>query len=272
MFSVIKSSKLDMSAKSIQDMLGETCDRTLPQIQEDLETTAKLIRNNIARGLHWHTTLLYSEYDEQDAKYFAALYAEMFWQELIYTRNAIQFIVYIASRYHEEEVIDKRDQEDEDYDYIETLPMTKQDIPQKSTKFADDLFIGCNLINRRYIEFLTKFGPSLTLLSISNDALQLSNKKAIFDRFSRSIVSACSDKPSPTHGQFIGDLTELFQICQQTERMMSVFAFSNLFRYIEGSSYIKNPISSDDSIFANQGRPLKFEDDKPPVPMFKLDI
>ena len=275
MFSVINGQKLHESAKGVQSMIGFRCNRTISQITQELVEISNSIRNNIARSQIWHTNILKTDLSTEDTTYYAAIYAEIFMEEMKYCNNTITFIKYIAARYHEEEVLDKRfmeDNGDDDYDYVETLPMTNQDVPHVSTKLADDLFVGTNLINRTFVEFINKLGTSISQETISEKELQEGYKIALFERFSISIVDAFSDKPCPTHGQFVGDFTGLFQICQQAWRMMSVFAFSNLFRFVEGSTYIKNPISADDSIFANRGRPLKFETDKPAEPMFKLDL
>jgi hypothetical protein len=276
MFSVINGQRLDTSAQSVKDIVGISCNRTILDITEDLERVSIAIRNNIARGQHWHTNILETDLSPEDTKYHAALYAEIFMEEMKYCNNTIKFIQHIAARYHEEEVLDKRymeDNGDDDYDYVETLPITKQDVPYVSTKLADDLFVGTNLINRTFIEFIGKLGPSFTQQTILAKHSHQGCKIQLFERFSTSIACVSSDKPSATHGQFIADFNGLFQISQQTWRMMSVFAFSNLFRFMEGSTYIQNPISADDSIFANHGTPLKFENDtSAPVPMFKLDI
>jgi hypothetical protein len=182
----------------------------------------------------------------------------VFLNELVFCLNTIKCIQLITARYHEEEVTDKReleeDQGDDDYDFVETLPMTKKDIPVVSTKLADDLLIGSGLIYRSFLDLLQNLGPCLSILSISTNNLRQGSLISLFERFSISIVSASSDKPSATHGQFIGDFTRLFEISQQSWRMMSMFAFSNLFRYIENSTFAINPILPEDSIFANRGR------------------
>lgn len=276
MFSVINGQRLDVLAQSIIEIVGIGCNRTNLDITKDLVSISTAIRKNIERGQLWHTNILEPELSAEDTKYHAALFTEIFMEEMKYCHNAIKFIQYIAARYHEEEVLDKHsleDNGDDDYDYVETLPMTKQDVPYVSTKLADDLFVGTNLINRTFIEFIGKLGPSFTQQNILAKHTQQGCKIQLFERFSTSIAFVSSDKPSATHGQFITDFNGLFQITQQTWRMMSVFAFSNLFRFMEGSTYIKNPILADDSIFANHGTPLKFENDtSAPVPMFKLDI
>jgi hypothetical protein len=256
MFSIIRE-ELDKSAKNVQDTVGFACNRTPAQIRSDLESVSNLIRNNIDKGLPCHTNLLAQDFFQDDTRYSAALLAEVFLTELVFCSNTIKCIQLIASRYHEEEVTDKReleDQGDDDYDFVETLPMTKKDIPIVSTKLADDLLIGSGLIYRSFLELLQNLGPCLSILSISTNSLRQGSLISLFERFSLSIVSASSDKPSVTHGQFISDFTRLFEISQQSWRMMSMFAFSNLFRYLENSSFAKNPIAPEDSIFANRGR------------------
>lgn len=274
MFSLIKEQNLNNLGKNIQDLVGFNLNRTMEQITDELVQVSNQIRKNIERGQFWHTNLLGTDLSEEDTKYYAALYAQIFMEEMMYCRKTIDFIQFIAHKYFEEEVLDKRQIEDE----IEmegnkdTLPMTKQDIPHVSTKLAEDLFVGANLINRNFIELLTKLGSPFSNQTISSKSLAEGCKITLYERFTQSIPAAISDKPHSTHGQFFGDFGQLFQIVQNCFRMMSVFAFSNLFRFMEGSIYCNNPILDDDSIFANHGKPLKFEGERPPVPMFKLDI
>jgi hypothetical protein len=260
MFSVIRGA-IKNSAKNVEDTVGFACNRTAAQIMTDLESVSNLIRNNIDKGLPCHTNLLQQDFAQEDTRYCAALLAEVYLNELVFCLNTINCIQLITGRYHEEEVTDKReweeDQGDDDFDFVETLPMTKKDIPAVSTKLADDLLIGSGLIYRSFSELLQCLGPCLSILAISTSNLRRGCLISLFERFSISIVSASSDKPSVTHGQFIDDLTRLFEISQQSWRMMSMFAFSNLFRYMEGSTFAKNPIVPEDSIFANRGRFFK---------------
>jgi hypothetical protein len=273
MFSIIRGKNLKQLVTNIQQLVGIRLNRTESQITDELEQISNLIRKNIERGQLWHTNTLKTDLNMEDTKYYAAVYASIFMEEMLYCRKTIDFIQFISHKYFEEEVLDKRHLEDEietSEDVADTLPMTKHDIPHSSTKLAEDLFVGANLMNRSFIEFIGKLGCPFSQQTIISKHLQVGCGIALFERFCISIVDTCSDKPSATHGQFIGDFTELFKINQQAWRMMSIFAFSNLFRFIEGSSYVTNPISADDSIFANRGTPLKFDGDQSPTPMFKL--
>lgn len=270
MFSYIRGQNLKSISMNIIQLCKFKLNRTESEITDELEHVCNLIRKNIERGQLWHTNILKTDLNREDTLYYAALYSSIFMEEMMYCRKAIDFIQYISHKYFEEEVLDKRHLEDE-METKDTLPMTKQDIPHVSTKLAEDLFVGTNLINRNFIEFLGKLGSPFSQQTISTPNLAEGCKIALYERFFESIPSAMSDKPSSTHGQFFGDFGELFKIVQHCCRMMSVFAFSNLFRFIEGSIYAENPVLVDDSIFANGGRPLTFDEDQHPVPMFKLD-
>ena len=273
MFSVIRGD-IDNSAKNVLDTVGFACNRTRAQIRTDLESISNSIRNNIDKGLPCHTNLIKQDFTLEDAKYHAALLSEVFLNELVFCSNTIKCIQLITGRYHEEEVTDKReweDQGDNDYDFVETLPMTKKDIPIVSTKLADDLLIGSGLIYKSFNDFLQTLGPCVSILAISTSNMRQGCVLSLFERFSISIVSACSDKPSATHGQFIGDFSRLFEISQQSWRMMSMFAFSNLFRFMEGSTFAKNPIFPEDSIFANRGRFFQPQMGKQALSNFSID-
>lgn len=274
MFSAIKKEEnLVHLGKNIQDLVGFNLNRTMEQITTELVQVSNQIRENIARGQFWHTNLLSKDFSDEETKYYAALYTQIFMEEMMYCRQTIDFIQFISHKYFEEEVLDKRELEDEiEMKGNNTLPMTKQDIPHVSTKLAEDLFVGANLINRNFLDLLTKLGSPFSNQTITSKSLAEGCKITLYERFTQSIPTAISDKPSSTHGQFIGDFGQLFKIVQNCFRMMSVFAFSNLFRFMEGSIYCNNPILDAHSIFANQGRPLKFQGENPPEPMFKLDI
>ena len=279
MFSILNGKGLDSSAKKIQDIVGFRCNKTPLEIRADLQTIANQMRDNIANGLAVETGLLKSGLSVDDTRYYAAIFAEIFTHELVYSLNTIRFITLICQKYHEEQVTDNRDIDeqlqcdngDNDYDYVETLPMTKQDIPVVSTKLADDLLIGSGILHRRFLTFLDNLGAGISIQTISTNNLQYGCTIGLFDRFFISIGTACSPEPSATYGQFAGDFNELCEISQNAWRMMSMFAFCDLFRFMEGTSYIQHPIKPDDAIFSNGGRPFKAQMGKPAISKLKSD-
>jgi len=284
MFSVLNGKGLDSSAKKIKDILGFRCNKTHLEIRTDLETISNQMRDNIASGLAVETNLLKTGLSTDDTRYYAALFAEIFTHELLFCLNTIKFITLICQKYHEEQVTDNRDIEerlhdgdsdnddgDNDYDYVDTLPTTKHDIPVVSTKLADDLLIGSGILYRRFLTFIGNFGEGICIPSISTNYLQYGCTIGLFERFSISICSALSPEPSATYGQFAGDFRELYEISQNAWRMMSMFAFCDLFRFMEGTSYIQYPIKPDDAIFSNGGRPFQAQMGKPAVSKLKSD-
>ena len=285
MFSILNGKGLDSSAKKIQDILGFRCNKTLLDIRTDLQTISNQMRDNIANGSAVETGLLKTGLSTDDTRYYAALFAEIFTHELVFCLNTIKFITLICQKYHEEQVTDNRDIDEQlqcddgddsddgnnDYDYVDTLPTTKQDIPVVSTKLADDLLIGSGILYRRFITFIENFGEGISIPSISTNYSQYGCTICLFERFSISICSASSQEPSATYGQFAGDFRELYEISQNSWRMMSMFAFCDLFRFMEGTSYIQYPIKPDDAIFANGGRPFKAQMGKPAVSKLKSD-
>jgi hypothetical protein len=278
MFSILNGKGLDSSAKKIQDIVGFKCNKTPLEIRADLQTIANQMRDNIANGLAVETGLLKSGLSVDDTRYYAAIFAEIFTHELVFSLNTIRFITLICQKYHEEQVTDNRDideqQQDDgndDYDYVETLPMTKQDIPVVSTKLADDLLIGSGILYRRFLTFVGNLGEGISIQSISTNNLQYGCTIGLFDRFFISIGTAYSPEPSATYGQFAGDFNELCEISQITWRMMSMFAFCDLFRFMDGTSYIQHPIKPDDAIFSNCGRPFKAQMGKPAISKLKSD-
>ena len=252
MFSILSSNKAKKHASAIiQTRSGYV--KSTSEIGIDLTNISSQMRKNISRGVPVLNNIFEKLSDDND--YNAALFTEIFLQELKFCHNTIRFIILIAQRYHEEQVTDQRDADGEnDYDYVETLPMTNREILRGSSNSATEILIGSVKLYNRFQALILNFGPGFSIPFISSQHTDDTCWIGLFDRFKISLVSACSSVPSPTHGQFVGDFYELCEISRYAWNTMALFAFSNLFRLAENSQ--DNPINPDQAIFSNQGQPF----------------
>jgi hypothetical protein len=255
MFSILSSRKAtEYTAVIIQTRSRYV--KTTSEIGTDLVYISSQMRKNISRGVPVLDNIL-EKIGKEDNDYSAALFTEIFLQELRFCHNTIRLIMLISQRYHEEQIADQRDADgDNDYDYVETLPMTNNEIRSGSSNAATEFLIGSHKIYTRFQGLITNLGPGFSIPFISSQHTQDSCWIRLFDRFKISIVTVCSPVPSTTHGQFIGDFNELYEISRYAWNIMAVIAFSNLFRFIEHSWFETNPINPDQAIFSNQGQPF----------------
>jgi hypothetical protein len=255
MFSILSSKKAkEQTSAIIQIRSGYA--KTTSKIGTDLVYISSQMRKNISRGVPVLTNIL-EKICKEDNNYSAALFTEIFLQEIRFCHNTIRLIMFISQRYNEEQCVDQQDASgDNDYDYVETLPMTNREIRSGPSNAATEFLIGSGKIYTRFQGLITNLGPGFSISFISSQHTQDTCWIGLFDRFKISLVSARSPGPSTTHGQFIGDFSELYEISRYAWNMLSVFAFSNLFRFIDQSWFETNPINPDQAIFSNQGQPF----------------
>ena len=255
MFSILSSKEATENAAAIIQVRSGYAKIT-SEIGTDLVYISSQMRKNISRGFPVLDNIL-EKICKEDNDYSAALFTEIFLHELRFCSNTIRLIMLISQRYHEEQMAEKRDADgDNDYDYVETLPMTNREIQSTPSNAATEFLIGSGKIYTRLQGLIINFGPGFSIPFISSQHTQDTRWIGLFERFKISIVSARSPVPSTTHGQFIGDFNELYEISRYAWNMMSVFAFSNLFRFIQHSWFETNPIHPDQAIFSNQGQPF----------------
>lgn len=255
MFSILSSKKAtEYTAAIIQTGSGYA--KATSEIGTDLVDISSQMRKNISKGVPVLSNIL-EKICKEDNDYSAALFTEIFLQELRFCHNTIRLIMLISQRYHEEQIAHQRDADgDNDYDYVETLPMTNNEIRSGSSNAATEFLIGSRKIYTRFQGLIANLGTGFSIPFISSEHTQNNCWIGLFDRFKISLVSARSPVPSTTHGQFVGDFNELYEISRYTWNIMAVLAFSNLFRFIEHSWFETNPIHPDQAIFSNQGQPF----------------
>jgi hypothetical protein len=230
MFSILNNYyQLNLSAIKVKNILGISCDKPINHIEDDLKNISKIIQRNIWSGI----PILNGLIKEDDTKYYSAIFAEIFTNELIFCLHNIQFIKLNIESYCKKKYINSV----ETYN-IQTLPYTNSDIPTQSNKLEDEALIGINTLNERFSKFLKKLGDEISFDSISISYLQYGCTLNLFYRFNVSIVSSISNKPSHKHGQFTRDFEELYTISQNIWSMMSILTYTDIFPFMMESSYI----------------------------------
>ena len=223
--------QLNLSANKVKNILGISCDKPIRHIEDDLKNISKIIQRNIWSGIPVLNGLI----KEYDTKYYSAIFAEIFVNQLIFCLHNIDFIKINIESYSKKNI--------NNFDSIhdnQTLPYTNSDIQTLSNKLEDDALIGINMLNERFSKFLKKLGDEISYNTISISYLQYGCTLNLFYRFMISIVSAISNKPSPTHGQLISDFEELYKISQNIWSMMSMLTYTEVFPFMMESSNIKH--------------------------------
>ena len=225
MFSILNNNyQLNLSAHKVKNILGILCYKKKNEIKTDLKNISKLIQINNGIKL----PLLNSLISENDNNYYSAIFAEIFINELIFCIYNIQFIKLNIESYCEKNKNNINRDNLNTYKYEETLPITNRDVLLISNKLEDNVSIGLNILYKRLNDFLKKLGNELSFDTYVKYDINLH----LFNRFVISIVSAMSNKPSPTHGQFIGDFEELFNISQNVWSMISIITYTDIFGFM----------------------------------------
>lgn len=224
MFSILNNNyQLNISVHKVKNMLGISCYNNINQIETDFKNISKSIQMNNGMKL----PLLKSLISENDYKYYSAIFAEIFINELICCLDNIQFIKLNIESYYKKNLNQLNSNK-----YEEMLPLTNKDILFISNKLEYNSLIGINLLQERFIHFLNKLGYEISV----NTYLQYDITLDLFNRFIISIESAISNKPSQTHGEFICDFEELYNISQNIWSMMTMLTYTDIFPFMMKSS------------------------------------
>jgi len=225
MFSTLNNYyQLNLSAHKVKNILGILCYKKMNEIKTDLKNISKLIQMNNGIKL----PLLNSLISENDNNYYSAIFAEIFINELIFCLHNIQLIKLNIESYCEKYKKNINRNNLNTNKYEETLPITNRDGLLIPNKLEDNISIGINKLYKRVNDFLKKLGDEISVDSY----LKYDINKYLFNRFVISIVSSLSNNPSPTHGQFIGDFEELYNISQNVWSMMSIITYTDVFPFI----------------------------------------
>ena len=226
-----------------------------------------------------------------------AALAEIFAKELAFLNRTIQMISLVASRYLEEQEdaawdysgdieagndnVGSNDyDEDEDFDYVTThgsdAPLTRSqshshdDVRsadyndhRPKNQLANTLLIGSGQLQQHFLSLCVLAETDITLVNAMTTAdrpiteASLTRKQNALTLVISSLYFKFGHCDAYNRDHVVRVFQTLRDISQVTWAMMSMLAFSNLFRLTHGTDFELAPINPDDAIFSNQGRPFR---------------
>ncbi len=221
--------------------------------------------------------------------------AEIFAKELAFLGRTVEMISLVASRYQEEQEDKQRSFDDDNSDNsdnsdddsvgssfedlelndqtklpmlcrTESTPTCASSIPASaatsSNQLATSILVGSGQIRCSFQELCASVGLDICLVNsmimpdrpITTRSIEEQRRAGnecaskLFARF-----SSFSDESART--EIVGYFESLRSISQSAWNMMSLFAFTNLFRLTKGTDFEISHINPDDAIFPNRGIP-----------------
>ena len=227
--------------------------------------------------------------DDEQLRKNAAL-AEIFAKELSFLNRTIQMIALVASRYHEEKEDEAADEQafnesdggDDnsdieanygDDDGVPSMLMRSQSqshasngssaVVEPENQLSNMLLIGSGKLLRSFNQLCLDIGLGLACVNAMTNADRPSTSKTTGDQ--RQASTECIQTLYARYCGFDGlnreevvrDFEELFELSKSAWSVISLLAFSNLFRLTKGTDFEIYPINPDDAIFSNRGRPFR---------------
>ncbi len=222
-----------------------------------------------------------------------AALAEILAKELAFLNRTIQMISLVASRYLEEQEDDTYEHgsgsrcsdietgdEDEDFDYVTThcsdAPLTRSQShshddahsadysdPRPKNQLANTLLIGSGQLQQHFLSLCSLAETDITLVNAMTTAdrpiteASLARKQSALTLVISSLYFKFNHYDANNRGYIVRVFQTLRDISAAAWAMMSMLAFSNLFRLTHGTDFALTPINPDDAIFSNQGRPFR---------------
>jgi hypothetical protein len=135
--------------------------------------------------------------------------------------------------------------------------------PRPKNQLANTLLIGSGQLQQQFLGLCVLAGTDITLVNAIT-TLDRPITEASFEKKHRAltlVVSSIYTEFSQFHAENRAPVVRVFQslrdISSAAWAMMSMLAFSNLFRLTHGTDFETTPINPDDAIFSNQGRPFR---------------
>jgi hypothetical protein len=135
--------------------------------------------------------------------------------------------------------------------------------PRPKNQLANTLLIGSGQLQQQFLGLCVLAGTDITLVNAIT-TLDRPITEASFEKKQRAltlVVSSIYTEFSQCHAENRAPVVRVFQslrdISSAAWAMMSMLAFSNLFRLTHGTDFETTPINPDDAIFSNQGRPFR---------------
>ena len=222
-----------------------------------------------------------------------AALAEIFAKELAFLNRTIQLISLVASRYLEEQedaawdysgrgwgcsdietADDNYDSADEEDDGGALLTRSQShshdDVrsadyndPRPKNQLANTLLIGSGQLQQHFLSLCILSETDITLVNAMTTAdrpiteASLTRKQNALTLVVSSLYFNFCHYDADNRGHVVHVFQTLRDISSAAWGMMTMFAFSNLFRLTHGTDFELTPINPDDAIFSNQGRPFR---------------
>ena len=175
---------------------------------------------------------------------------------------------------------DNDEDEDEDFDYVTTrgsdAPLTRSqshsydDVRsadyndhRPKNQLANTLLIGSGQIQQHFLSLCVLAETDITLVNAMTTAdrpiteASLTRKQNALTLVISSLYFKFGHCDAYNRDYVVRVFQTLRDISQAAWAMMSMLAFSNLFRLTHGTDFELAPINPDDAIFSNQGRPFR---------------
>ena len=222
-----------------------------------------------------------------------AALAEILAKELMFLNRTIQMISLVASRYHEEQEdavweysadietgdnVGSNGSSDYDDDTTPSVaPLTRSQShsygdeiirsadyndPRPKNQLANTLLVGSGQLQQHFLSLCVNAGIDIMFVNAMTTVDRPLTEASITrqQRALTLVVSSLYSEFNYYDAEHRGHIVSLFQtlrdISQAAWGMMSMLAFSNLFRLTHGTDFELTPINPDDAIFSNQGRPF----------------
>lgn len=135
--------------------------------------------------------------------------------------------------------------------------------PRPKNQLANTLLVGSGQLQQHFLSLCLLAGTDVVNVNAMT-TLDRPITQSSFERKERATVSVMSSiytefnkYDANNRGPVVRVFQTLRDLSSATWGMMSMLAFSNLFRLTHGTDFETSPINPDDAIFSNQGRPFR---------------
>jgi hypothetical protein len=135
--------------------------------------------------------------------------------------------------------------------------------PRPKNQLANTLLVGSGQFQQHFLSLCLLAGTDIVDVNAMT-TLDRPITESSFERKQRATVSVMSSiytefnkYDANNRGPVVRVFQTLRDLSSATWSMMSMLAFSNLFRLTHGTDFETEPINPDDAIFSNQGRPFR---------------
>jgi len=135
--------------------------------------------------------------------------------------------------------------------------------PRPKNQLANTLLVGSGQLQQHFLSLCLLAGTDVVNVNAMT-TLDRPITESSFEKKQRATVSVMSSiytEFSQFDADNRGPVVRVFQTLRDLSSavwsMMSMLAFSNLFRLTQGTDFETSPINPDDAIFSNQGRPFR---------------